>query len=897
MNQSDQLRLFIEQAPVAIAMFDHEMRYVSVSRRWLTDYNLGEWDLTGLSHYEVFPEITDTWKAIHRRCLAGEVMREDNDRFERADGSVQWLRWEVRPWRDDIGNVGGIIIFSEDITARKHAEESLLESEARFRTLVEEAPEALFVHSDGHVKYVNPAFLDLMGAATPEDLLDRDITLIIPPEYHEAAPNHIKRQKETGMRMPFLEREYLRMDGSRVPVETSTVFIKFQGCDAHLVFVRNISERKEIEGRLLKSEELYRIVSDFTYDWEYWMGTDGRFRYISPSVERITGYSVSDFQEDSGLICRIIHPQDRHRMEAHISAIQDRNVDEQNLEYRIVTKSGEERWLSHVCIPIALADGTYMGRRASNRDITEEKKTESDLKKSEEFYRLLAENASDVIWLFDVATGRFTYVSPSVERLLGYTAEEVVGQTLGQFLPSDAYRSISETLQERIERYQLGDESRKVLTTEVDQLRKDGSLVSTEMVTTLLADEMRQVKMIIGVTRNITERKQMEKEGEKLQGQLLQAQKMESVGRLAGGVAHDFNNMLGVILAHSELAILGIDPSQRLHAHIREIKKAAERSASLTRQLLAFARKQIISPRVIDLNEVVEGTLKMLRRLIGEDIDLAWLPGEISFQVKMDPSQIDQLLANLCVNARDAISGVGKVTIETRNVSLDAEYCATNPGFLPGEYVLLAVSDNGCGMNKETLNKLFEPYFTTKELGKGTGLGLATVYGIVNQNGGFINVYSEQGNGSTFKIYLPRYRGETETLQQEEPTEPVPRGQETILLVEDEPQMLEVTKMMLQNQGYTVLATSRPKEAIRLAKQHKGKIDLLVTDVVMPALSGKDLAKQLLSHYPDLKCLFMSGYTADTIAHHGVLDEGVHFIQKPFSIKDIAVKVREVLGN
>jgi PAS domain S-box-containing protein len=527
-----------------------------------------------------------------------------------------------------------------------------------------------------------------------------------------------------------------------------------------------------------------------------------------------------------------------------------------------------------------------MGRRASNRDITEEKKTESDLKKSEEFYRLLAENASDVIWLFDVATGRFTYVSPSVERLLGYSAEEAVGQTLGQFLPSDANRSMSEMLQERITRYQMGDESRKVVTTEVDQLRKDGSLVSTEMVTTLLADEMRQVKMIIGVTRNITERKRMEKEGEKLQGQLLQAQKMESVGRLAGGVAHDFNNMLGVILAHAELAILGIDPSQRLHAHLKEIKKAAERSASLTRQLLAFARKQIISPRVIDLNEVVEGTLKMLRRLIGEDIDLAWLPGEISSQVKMDPSQIDQLLANLCVNARDAISGVGEVTIETRNVSLDAEYCATNPGFLPGEYVLLAVSDNGCGMNKETLNKLFEPYFTTKELGKGTGLGLATVYGIVNQNGGFINVYSEQGKGSTFKIYLPRYRGETETLQQEEPTEPVPRGQETILLVEDEPQMLEVTKMMLQNQGYTVLATSRPKEAIRLAKQHKGKIDLLVTDVVMPSMSGKDLAKQLLSHYPDLKCLFMSGYTANTIAHHGVLDEGSISSRSPFRSKD-----------
>ena len=272
-------------------------------------------------------------------------------------------------------------------------------------------------------------------------------------------------------------------------------------------------------------------------------------------------------------------------------------------------------------------------------------------------------------------------------------------------------------------------------------------------------------------------------------------------------------------------------------------------------------------------------------------------PGANLWPVKIDPSQIDQILANLCVNARDAIAGVGKVTIETTNIAFDEGYCADHAGFVPGEYVLLAVSDNGCGMDKETLAKLFEPFFTTKEMGKGTGLGLATVYGIVKQNNGFINVYSEPDQGTTFKIYLPRLRGKAEEMRTEGAAGPAMRGQETILLVEDEPAMLELTRTLLEMQGYTVLAASTPGEAIRLAREHAGEIHLLITDVVMPEMNGRDLAKNLLSLYPNLKRLFMSGYTANVIAHHGVLDEGVHFIQKPFSRKDLAAKVREALDQ
>lgn len=395
---------------------------------------------------------------------------------------------------------------------------------------------------------------------------------------------------------------------------------------------------------------------------------------------------------------------------------------------------------------------------------------------------------------------------------------------------------------------------------------------------------------------DISERKRAEEEREKLHAQLNQAQKMESVGRLAGGVAHDFNNMLSVIIGSTELAMGTVTSDDPLHDALQEIFNAARHSAELTGQLLAFARKQIISPKVLGLNETIEGMLKMLRRLIGEDIDLAWLPEGRLWPVKMDPAQLDQILVNLCVNARDAIAGVGKITIETDNVTFDEAYCADHAGFIPGEFVLLAVSDDGCGMDRQTLDNLFEPFFTTKDLDKGTGLGLATIYGIVLQNNGFINVYSEPEKGSTFKIYLPRYETTAEPIRKkEEPMAPDAQGSETILVVEDEPAILRMSMMMLERLGYTVLTATTPGEAIRLAEAYPGKIHLLLTDVIMPEMNGRDLAKKLLTLYPHLKRLFMSGYWANVIADGGMLDAGVHFIQKPFSMNEFASKVRQAL--
>ncbi len=372
---------------------------------------------------------------------------------------------------------------------------------------------------------------------------------------------------------------------------------------------------------------------------------------------------------------------------------------------------------------------------------------------------------------------------------------------------------------------------------------------------------------------------------------------MESVGRLAGGVAHDFNNMLSIILGHTEMALELVSTADHIHNDLEQIQNAARRSADLVRQLLAFARKQTIAPKMIDLNETIENMLKMLQRLMGENIRLTWKPGNRLWSLKVDPGRIDQILANLCVNARDAIDGVGKVTIETKNRTFDENYCAHHPDLIPGDYVLLAVSDNGCGMSSETLSHLFEPFFTTKELGKGTGLDLATIYGIVRQNNGFINVYSEPEQGTTFKIYLPRYVPENQSPPEQLPVQPLKRGHETILLVEDEPEILKITRMMLERLGYAVLAANTPGEAVRLAEAHSEKIHLLMTDVIMPEMNGRDLVRNLVSLYPGIHCLFMSGYTSDLIAGYGILDNGMHFIQKPFSMKDLATKVREALGN
>ncbi len=516
-------------------------------------------------------------------------------------------------------------------------------------------------------------------------------------------------------------------------------------------------------------------------------------------------------------------------------------------------------------------------------NIRQRKRAEETLRDSEQRLRLLFDSASAGIAQV-TPDGQLLMVNHALAEMLGYSEEELLEKNFREItLADDLVREepyIARVLAGEIDVYQL----------EKRYIHRDEGVFWVLMSSAVVRNNDGTPRYAICVVNDQTETR-------RLQADLLQSQKMEAIGRLAGGVAHDFNNKLQSILGYSELLLERMDKDHEFQDDVREIRTAAQRSAELTAQLLAFARRQTVAPRILDINQTIKGMLRMLKRLIGEDIDLLWKP-DGQGPVRIDPTQLDQILANLVVNARDALGGGGKITIETDNVQIDREYCASNPEAAPGEYVLLAVSDDGPGMDPKTLESIFEPFFTTKKPNQGTGLGLATVYGIVKQNNGFIDVYSEPGEGTTFKIYLPHQEqsSHAEPLHGENDTQPH-HGHETILFVEDEPAILQLGKTMLDQLGYDVLTAKTPHEALELVRKVSRPIDLLITDVVMPGMNGKDLSERLQERFPDLRRLFVSGYTANVIAHRGVLDDGVHFMQKPFTHADLAAKTREALDE
>ena len=497
---------------------------------------------------------------------------------------------------------------------------------------------------------------------------------------------------------------------------------------------------------------------------------------------------------------------------------------------------------------------------------------------------IAVEQAAEVFVLTD-PEANIQYVNPAFEETTGYSRDEVIGKNL-RILKSgtqdDAfYRKLWDTLGEG-----------KIWKGRFVNKRKDDSFYTEEAIISPVLDLEGKIIHYTAVKRDITEDLQKSEI-------LAQSQKMQSIGRLAGGVAHDFNNMLNVIMGHTELALDCLSKDNPMRANLDEVLKAAQRSANLTRQLLAFARKQTIIPKSLNLNDTIESMIKMLERLIGEHIKLVWNPGKKLKQVLVDPVQIDQLLANLIVNARDAINNeAGIITIETRDVKFDEEYCRRYTDCSAGNYVMLAVSDNGCGMTKETKEKIFDPFFTTKDVGEGTGLGLATVYGIVKQNKGFINTYSELGRGTTFKIYLPVYENDQDSIEPKSAQDIQSNlGRETILIVEDEEAILDMTTTILSHLGYTVFKALTPSKAIKLAAEHAEELDLLLTDVIMPEMNGHLLADKVKLICPNMKIIFMSGYTANLIEQQGVLEENVNFLQKPFTNSVLSETIRTVLDT
>ena len=748
----------------------------------------------------------------------------------------------------------------------------------RYRAIFEQAAVGVGrVADDGRWLEVNRKLCEIVGYSEAEllELTSQDIT----------HPDDVNRDLEfvrkvlAGEVQNFsMEKRYIRKDRSLVWVNL-TVSLERDAAGAPrylIVIVEDISGRKAAEERLQNRERLLEKIFDLLPVGLWIVDRDGRLLKGNPAGVEIWGAEPHVDPEEYGVFKARRLPS-REEMGAEDWALARTITEGVTIVDELIeidTFDGQKKIILNYTAPVLDDRGEIEGAIVVNQDVTDRTRAESSLRESEHQWRSYVENAPYGVFVWD-ASGRYLKVNPQACRTTGYSEEELLGMEIPDLLPP---------------------ESRPAAADHFARLARTGEAVGDFLFETKAGEQrwwaVAAVKLsedrFLGFTDDITERR-------RLQAQLIQAQKMESIGRLAGGIAHDFNNMLSVIIGTAELAQARIPKNRPVWFDLKTILDAAHRSARISRQLLAFARKQDIVPEVMDLSATITETLKVLGRLIGEDIELAWEPRSDLWPVLMDPAQFDQILANLAVNARDAISGVGRITIAVQNTAL-REILRTEQVDLPaGEYVQLTVSDTGSGMGPEALRNAFDPFFTTKEEGQGTGLGLATVYGIVKQNDGFVTARSEGGEGARIDIYLPRRDSGPRGTTHEAETEVAGGDGEVILLVEADDSILEISRSLLEGLGYRVLTASTPVEALTLARTSGAEIDLLLTDVVLPEMNGRELAERLVADIPALKCLFMSGYAADTLVEEVEVDRSINFIPRPATRQVLAAKVQDAL--
>ena len=816
------------------------------------------------------PITQEEWAAA-RAITRGESSIEEEIVIECFDGTRKTILNSAVPIYGAGRKISGAVVVNQDITERLRVDQALRESEQRLRSTLDNMMEGCqIIDFDWRYRYLNKA-AEKHSRRPKEELLGKKFADIWPDTLSTPLYSTIRSCMEEQVSI-HTENEFIFPDGQkgwfdlRIQPVPEGVFI----------LSVDITTRKQTEAALKRSQILLNEAQRISKvgGWEYDVDThrvtwtDEVYRIHCLSKD----YDPSDPERDISFYT----PEDRKK----IAEVFDRAVvlgEPYDLELQMVDAEGKRKWIRTMGQP-HIENGRTVRLSGNIMDITERKLAEAERE------RLIAaiEQAGEIVMVTDPA-GVIQYVNPAFRRVTGYTPDEAIGQTPCMLQSGQHDERFYRTLWTTIK-------SGEIWKGRIINRRKDGELYTEAMNISPVKGQDGSIVNYVAVKRDITEHLLLE-------SQFQQAQKMESVGRLAGGVAHDYNNILSVIIGYTELSLDEVHQGEPLYDNLKEILKAAHRSRAVTQQLLTFARKDTIEVEVLELNSAVESMLKMIHRLIGEDIDLEWRPGPGLWPVEVDPSQIDQILANLCVNARDSITNVGSITIETGNEFFSKDDGADRPDVLPGEFVMLAVSDDGCGMAPEIMSNIFEPFFTTKEIGRGTGLGLSTVFGIVKQNNGFIIVNSEPDKGTAFKIYLPRYIGETSGREEKAVDLNLQSKGETILVVEDEHSILRLTEQILLKYGYRVWTADTPAAALELAKTHDGGFSLLISDVIMPGMNGHELVEQLHAGSPDLKHLFMSGYTADVLSRSGALDSGEKYLQKPFSSMDLARKVRAALDR
>ncbi|HYA94132.1 MAG TPA: PAS domain S-box protein [Thermodesulfobacteriota bacterium] len=870
-----------------ISILDKEMNIIRVNQameRWYSH----AMPLVGKKCYEAYRgrkercNVCPTHQTILARKAAYEVVPKVG-----LDGKILgWLDLYSFPLIDTATErMSGVIQYVRDITERKRAEEALLNAAQQWRTTFDGISDIVcMLDKEGRIIRCNKAMTGFLGK-TFREIINRTHSEMVHGAQMPVKECPVERLWKTHHR----ETDIQLINDRWFSISVDPLLDEARRLVGAVHIMSDITERKRAEEALRSSEEKYRTILETMWDGYWETDVRGNFTFVNDAQcrtsgctrERLIGMNNRQFTSE----------EEAKKMHQVFNRVYRTGEPVKSYQFEYTRRDGTKS-----CNEISVSlmrdtEGKPIGFQGVSRDITERKRAEEALLESEEQYRLSFTNVSDVIFTLN-SNLVVSSISPSVERILGYKVEELVNrpiQDLNLIPPEYLEKAFSETMRifsgeqisNSIYEFIAKDGTRRVGEISGSPLHNNGKIVGS-----------------ISVARDITERKQAEEEKSSLQEQLRQSQKMEAIGQLAGGVAHDFNNLLTVIKGYSQLSLLDLKENDPLWENIQEIQKATQRATDLTRQLLAFSRRQVLDLKVLNLNVLLKDLDKMLRRIIGEDIELVTLLTEDLGKVKIDPNQIEQVIFNLAVNARDAMPSGGKLTIETADVELDEEYARVHVGVTPGRYVSLSVSDTGIGMTREVKEKVFDPFFTTKEKGKGTGLGLSMVYGIVKQSNGNIMVYSEPHRGTTFRIYLPRTEEEADILGDREEKDFPPRGSETVLLVEDDELVRNLANRLLEQQGYRVLKASNGQEALLVAKEHVGEtIHLLLADIVMPQMGGKELADWLKISRPNVKVLYTSGYSDDAIVHHGVLDPGTHFLQKPFSLKTLSQKVREVLDG
>ncbi len=731
---------------------------------------------------------------------------------------------------------------------------------------------------DGRWLRVNPALCTIVGYSEQE-LLATDFQTVTHPEDLDADLSHVRQMLSQEIRSYQMEKRYLHKAGQVVWVSLSVSLVR--GSDNKGLFffsqIQHITERKRAEEALRESEKRVRAILDNSPNLIFLKDVKGRYLIVNREFER--ALSVSQEQIKGRTDDELFPPTQAAAFRANDLEVTNSGV---AMEFEEIALQEDGPHTSIVQkFPLFDAGAKIYAIGGIVTDITGRKRVEEALRRSEVRYRELLENTTYGVY-HAARDGRFVDVNPALVSMLGYSSKE---ELMAVNLTTGVYHSP----EDRAQLIEVSRETGRIRGAEIEWKRKDGKPIAVRINGRLLYDESGEFVGTEGIIENLTEWRELEK-------QFRQAQKMEAVGRLAGGIAHDFNNLLTVIKGNGDILSGLVEQGGVQGRSVKQLCRAADRAASLTRQLLAFSRMQVLQPKVLDLNAVVDDIGKMLPRLISEDIELVFVPGETLGLVKADPGQVEQVILNLAVNARDAMPNGGKLVIETRNFAMDDEYSRRHPPASPGEYVMLAVSDTGHGMDPETQIHIFEPFFTTKEQGKGTGLGLATVYGIVKQSGGFIWVYSEPGLGTAFKIYLPRVDEPVESAEPTKNADEAVHGTETILFAEDEDDLRELVGQFLRKNGYTVLEAKNGIEALQVAEHHDGQIHLLMTDVVMPKMGGWKLAERLITLRPALRVVYLSGYSEYSAAPDNSSKWRASFVQKPFAMDALARKIHEVLS-